>query len=415
MHLFGSWGVRNPIYYERLKDGTHSYERLLDSKIISLKELEQCLKVSLTNPVLQPSFNLIARLFSSAKFLEVDKDGKPVENSKIVELLENPNIYQSQQDYLEQFIWFKYAYGYLYVYPVHPIGMRNAEKTSLYNLKTSLITYDNDFKTPILFKKSDKKKVLEQEFTYEDTDNDQTLDIEIGKIIPYYDLANGIGASNVLTAPSRLLSIKTEISNIDQAGTGKNKAIQTNGRELFSNKTSKAGTAMPLQPKEKEEMQRKLNIGYGLGSNRSRSLVVNASMEWQSLHIKLSELGLDDSRKADANTILGALGIPLDLFDDDTTYENQEQSLLGFMQNNIIPQMNDFTNSLTNYFELENTNIIGSYDHLPIMASIKEMQINTIKTKAEVLESLLRSGIDPQEALTLLEWSDLKLNKQNTE
>jgi hypothetical protein len=416
MSLFGSLSLRNPFYYERLKDGSHWYIRTTDT---SLLDINDGLKVGLTNPVLQPSLNLIARLFSSAKFSEVNEDLEPVENSTLVELLKKPNLYQSQQDFLEQFIWFKYCFGFMYMYPVHPVGVRTAERATLNNLNTSYIKYDDNFKTPIVFKKSDALKIADQKFTYEDQGNEQKLNLAVKQVIPFYDLANGIASSsysnsstntnNLLTAPSRLLSIQTELSNVHQAGIAKNKAIQTNGRELFSNKNSGVGVAVPLSKPEKLEIERKLNNETGLGSNRSRAIVTNASMEHKSLHIKLLELGLDQSKTADANTILWALGIPLDLADKTSTYENKEQAMLGFMQNNIMPQMNDFTNSLSNYFGLEGTKLIGTYDHLPIMQVIKETELKTIRSKAEVLEILLTSGIDPEEALTLLEWSDLTI------
>ncbi len=420
MGLFGHLSLRNPFYYERLKDGSHWYIRDINSSLVDIK---QGLEVGLSNPVLQPSLNLIARLFSSAIFSEVNEDLEPVENSAIVELLKKPNLYQSQQDFLEQFLWFKYCYGFVYIYPVHPVGIRTAERTSLNNLNTSFIKYDDDFKTPIVFKQSDAKKILEQTFEYEDQSNEQKLNLAVKSIIPFYDLANGINSesysnlnsnsNNLLTAPSRLLSIRTEISNVSQGGIAKNKAIQTNGRELFSNKNSTLGTAMPLKRDEKKEIQNRLNNTTGLGSNRSRAIVTDSSLVWQSLHIKLDELGLDKSRQADAWTILTALGIPLDLADKTSTYENKKQAMLGFMQNNIMPQMNDFTNSLTNYFGLEGTKLIGTYDHLPIMQEISKTELETNKKKAEILEILLRNGVNPEEALTLLEWTDLTIIPNN--
>ncbi len=410
MGLFsGHFTLRNPFVYERLRDGTHSYTHTLNEKLLDI-DIKHGLKVGLTNPVLQPSLNLIARLFASAKFSEVNEDGKEVENSEIVNLLKNPNLYQSQQDFLEQFIWFKYCFGFMYMYPVHPVGMRTAEKTTLNNLNTSYITYGNNFKTPIVFKKSDAKNIMDQRFEYDDQKNEQTLNLPVKSIIPFYDLANGIESSNLLTAPSRLRSIRTELSNVQQAGTAKNKAIQTNGRELFSNKNSGKGTTMPLAKGEKDEIENRFNHGTGLGSHRSRAVVTNASMEWQSLHIILKDLGLDESKTADANTILHALGIPIELGPDKTgTFENQNMALLGLMQNNIMPQMNDLTSSLTNYFGLETTKLIGTYDHLPIMREVSKMQLETTRKKAETLKILLDSGVDAESATTLLEWTDLNI------
>ena len=199
MSIFGSLSLRNPFYYERLKDGSHWYIKNINTSVLDVSD---GLKVGLTNPVLQPSLNLIARLFSSAKFSEVNEDLEPVDNSALVELLKNPNLYQSQQDFLEQFIWFKYCFGFMYMYPVHPVGVRTAERTTLNNLNTSYIKYDDDFKTPIVFKKSDALKITDQTFTYEDQANEQKLNLAVKSVIPFYDLANGISGysySNINT------------------------------------------------------------------------------------------------------------------------------------------------------------------------------------------------------------------------
>ena len=391
--------------YERLKDGTHWYTNNGTADYISLSNK---LKVAKESPILTPILNKTAQYFASAEFSHVRGDNElEIENSPYIDLINKPNIYQSKQDFLEQFIWFKLVYGWVYQLPTKPIGIDVPRE--MYNLDSSLITFPNNFKTPILFKQDDRNGIMRNIIIYDR--DEQNLKIKLNQITPYYDLANGLQPgcdANMLTAPSRLDSLKHPLSTIEKAYQAKNVVIGTNGRELFS--SSSNPSAMPFGNTEQTRIQNKLNNETGLGRGRSRSIATKSDVNWESLHIVLKDLGLDESVAEDAAIIVLAFNIPLELLSNKTaTYENQVQAQIGYIQSVIQNHVDDYANSLTKMFKLpKGEKIIGSLAHLPIMQEVENMRVDSVLKRTAAISNLVRSGLTLEQSEQFLIDNGLK-------
>jgi hypothetical protein len=57
------------------------------------------LDYSLNNPILLAIISLRCKVYSQMKITHLDKSGKPIENSDVLKLLEQPNYFQSQEDF----------------------------------------------------------------------------------------------------------------------------------------------------------------------------------------------------------------------------------------------------------------------------------------------------------------------------
>lgn len=394
-------------FYERTNDGTHFYYNDANA---SWDNIGNKLNYGYTNPVLLPILQLISHYVTKVEF-KIYKKGtdKPIEQHAIIDLLENPNFYQSKQDFLAQLVWFKYCLGYTYLYPINPDGMPSVEyTTSLNNLNVSLVNFPNGFVTPFNFSDDNKETVKNTVFEY-DTQN-QNLKISIKDIITFFDLPNGING-NLLTAPSRLDALQKPLSNIQKSFDAKNIIIQSNGKELFTNKSATNIQALPINPNEKSEIQNKLTNNFGLGFNRSRSVVTNSDIEWKSLHINLKDLGLDDSVIKDAQMIVNAFNIPRELISFDgkgAKYENQLQATVGFIQGVVQEFIDDFCNSLMSFYKIEDLELKGSFNHLPIMQVVENKKADSVKKKAEAIKTLVDAGFTKEQAIELLGLQNLE-------
>jgi len=366
------------------------------------------LKMAYRHPILMPGISLIADYFSMVRFTENGKD-----DTDIIKLLNNPNIYQTRDDFLKQFIWFKYVCGWLYQYPVTSGAGDNVKRVKMmYNLKPSLIDFDEDFKTTLPFTLGAEKKELARQFIYDSENQNKVLTFD--DIMAYYDLANGIDESrkdeNWWISPSRLEAIRKPLITVQKAFDGKNIVIESNGKEMFINKTQGNMAKIPLKKQERGDLERKLGVGgkYGVSSGQTRTVISNSELEWQSLHIKLKELGLDESIIADGNVIISALGIPPELFSlsgSSSTFENQAKAVINFVQKKIQVEMNDFTNTINARY---GTNLIGTYDHLPIMREIEKSKALGMKSIMSGVKQMVDAGImTPQQAnAEYYEWKD---------
>ena len=400
--------------YQRLSNGSHYYE---NANSASWDDLNDKLKIGYSNPVLLPILQITSHYVSKAEFFIEKADGTRTNEHDLVSLLNNPNHYQSKQDFLTQFVWFKYCFGYNYLLPFAPVGFKTPKDTkAIYNLNAALIEFPDNFKTPFVFDEAEAKDIKQSEFIY-DKDG-QNLKIETQKIIPFFDLANGIESANLLTAPSRLNAFKKPLSNISKAFEAKNIILQSNGKELFTNESAGNVQAMPLTNTEKTDIENKFNKGFGLSMNRSRSVVTNAAIKWQSLHINLADLGLDESVIRDAKILTNGFNIPSELISFDgkgAKYENQVQATIAFIQTVIQDIVDDIANSITSFYQLEEGKLVASLDHLPIMQEVENKKADTVKKKAEALKALLDAGVAEEDALQLLNMKDVTIKPKTNE
>lgn len=352
-------------------------------------DLNDKINVATKNPILMPGIQLIADYFSSAKFFdgEVEEEGTP-----ILDLLQKPNPYQTRDDFLKQLIWYKYSCGFDYM---HPISVGNdinniSRVKMLYNLKPNLIEFDEHFKTKILITKADVIKTLSQKFLYDKTE--QNLQIPIGNVLPLYDLANGLD-NNMFTAPSRIDALKMPLTNVTKAFAAKNIVIDSNGKDMITNKTVGSLAKVPIKKGEKEDIDRKMSVDYGLGAGKKRTIITNSALEWQSLHIKLKELGLDESVIADAMIIIGALGIPPELFSvngSSSTFENQSKAVIHFVQSKIQTELNDFCKTINLRY---GTKLTASMNHLPMMRENEKSKVASARNIMAGIKMFVDVGI----------------------
>jgi len=383
-------------FWERLTNGSVWYYNINNGGILTT-DLTNKIHSAKTNPILLPAIQLIADYFASARFYEKEGD-EFVTGTKILKLLKNPNPYQSQDDFLKQFIWYKYPAGWDYIHTVSSSQTKEGKNKIdnihyLYNLNPSLIEFPKGFAEKLIYSKADYLRFTEQEILYDKKKENKK--IKVSDILAYYDIANGLEENN-MTSPSRLDALKMPLSNIDRAFDAKNIVIQSNGKELITNETVGAIAKLPLGESEKKDIDTLLSTSdgsYGVGSRKKRSIVTNSALKWQSLHIKLAELGLDDSVIADALIVINGLNIPPEMFQvngKSATFENQEKAIIAFLQSKIQGELDDFCNTINDRF---GTTLVAKLDHLPIMRGVEKAKIASLRSLAFGLKLLVETGI----------------------
>lgn len=395
------FGFLKNIFYRQDNQGNHLYS--LNQGSCNWANHEDVLKMALEHPILNPAINYIAKAFASAEFFIENKKGELTKDHELIRLLDNPNPDQSKNEFLENYIWFRYVFGYVYQYMKFESGFK---KGSIYNLEPNYITFSPNYKTKMLF----SNEVREGEFVYDNYNEKLTISLQDCMI--FYDLPNGIGCNSDLTkAPSRLSALRKPIETIQMAYDSKNTIIPQNGDRLISYNGS---IEYPMDSKEKEEIQNNANNNYGLGAGRVRTMVTGANIKVESLHIPLSDLGLDESIIKDAEKIIIGLGLPTDALKYDpkkSTFENQKNSKIDFYQNVVYNIMNDFTGNYTKtHLEGTNLKLVAKYDHLPLFQQEKEREVSALNNKLEAFSKMMEIGIDKNEALKLAQLNELTIN-----
>jgi len=357
------------------------------------------LQIAQNHPILTPSLLFISKLFSQAEFKVRNKDTKKEEkNHWLIKLLNNPNSYQTKSDFLESLQFSQIAQGKAVGYLKRPIGFSDAQDIdSIYLLDSDLIEWPQNYKSKMVSKVA--SKTIDSHKIKYDKDG-ENLTIQVKDLIFFYDLPNGLNR-NFYDVKSRLDGLKQTLINTNDSLIAKNIILKTNGKELISGGNNEH---FPLGSVDKENAESLLQNNYGLGWFRKRGIVTKASINYQSLHIALRDLGLDESVKVDGNLIYTALHIPKDIISLEakkTTYNNFKESMVSYIQNEMQASINSFTDVMNELLVDTEFELVGTYEHLPIMQFILIERYEGISKKAKALNDLLMTGIPKEVALEM--------------
>ena len=369
---------------ERSIDGNVTYSLLSGKDFTNNSDY---LKYSLTNPVLNAIVSLRAKMYSQMQISHIDANGKEVKNSDVLKLLKQPNYFQSQEDFLFQQMWFLSVSGNNYIYQIKTFS--NDLPKKLYNLIPSEIDFNkiNKINKFILtdkeVKEFENKKI---KYTLDSTE----YSIPILNIIPLYDLANALTTDSWLAAPSRVKAIEKVLQNIDVNLRSKHKNLQFSAKYVGVNKST--GMEAQIQQADRTAIERVLNA--------KDVLTTNASVEYKHLVSDMKRLYLDEQFADDANKCLLAFEMNkniLNYFAKDSTFENQNQGVINWIQNSIQGSADNTMNSLSSSFGLldKNERLVASFDHLPIMQSLINDKIKSFTEFQNALKvSLENQTID---------------------
>lgn len=383
------------LFWERNKAGDSWYTELSEADGFGFSGTN--LAIAQNHPILTPALLFVSKLFSQAQFYMINvKTGEKKFKHPVLEMLNNPNYYQTRFDLLESLMFMQISNGVAVLYRKTVPGMAD-ETTSVYLLDYNKITWPDDFKTPFSIKNADNP-VKDRKIIYDD--NGEKLSIKIDDLYFFYDMPGAFDEKNLYKCKSRLDGLRQTLVNTIDSLVAKNIILKTNGKEMLTG----GGDGFPLSDTEKQEAQRLLNNRYGLSSNRSRSLITKANLTWKSLHIAIRDLGLDESVKVDGNLIYTALHIPKDILSLEakkTTYNNFKESMVSYIQNEMQSSLSAFCAVINTASNDKVWKLKGDYDHLPVMQFIMLERYDVVKKQAEALQLLINAGVPDDLALAM--------------
>ena len=404
-----SWFSRffnKSVLYEKAYDGTDSYfvQSNTNANIYTNTFLAE------NHPILTPGLLFVSNLFAQGRMEVKNKaTGELILNDPYLKLLNNPNFYQTRIDFLESLQFLKISQGRVFIWLKKPTGFD--EPTEMYILRDNLITWADGFSTPLSFR-SQLEDFKDQTIFYDQ--GNLNIEIRIGDLMVLYDMPN-IGALgggligtnyNMFENGCRLDGIRQTLVNTLDSLIAKNTILKSNGKEMLSGN----GSDSPFTPEQQKNAKAMFNSSYGPGIGRSRAFITSADVTWQSMHVALRDLGLDESVKTDGNIIYTALHIPKDILSLEakkTTYNNFKESMTSFIQNDISAMGNDLAESFSKESDDESKIYSITYDHLPVMQFLDKEKFESVSAQAKALDDLRRSGIPDAMALEMV---DLPIN-----
>tara|TARA_R110002020_G_scaffold232212_2_gene443744 strand:- start:10181 stop:11434 length:1254 start_codon:yes stop_codon:yes gene_type:complete len=378
-------------FFTRNKSGDTFYD------LTSLGEWTEStsnMSLGLSHPILSPALLFKAKLFSQAKLDIVrSSTGKKADNHPYKKLFNKPNYNQTISDLLESLLFTQMCNGVGVIWKKKSFGTSRAN--SFYCLDFDLIEFPEEIEKLKYPNQSVSSRNTNMKVRYDVGGED--LSIPIDDLMFFYDMPNGVDPKNPYNSSSRLDAIKQTLFNSKDSEIAKSIIIKSNGKELISGEKQ----GFPLVGDEKEKVEN----SYNQRSLTRRGIVTNASLKWQSLHIIMRDLGHDEGIKTDASVIFAALHLPSDVYSiagAKSTYKNANQSLVSYIQNEMMSTIESFVATINaSLFADDNYELVGSYDHLPVMLAFSTINIENAKKQGEALQSLRSAGVPDELALEL--------------
>lgn len=375
--LFG----RELIRVERNRAGEFSYSFLDGDGFVNS---DKYLDMSLTNPVLMTVILLRSRLYSQMQIKHVKSNGEEILNSPYVNLLKQPNFFQSQEDFLFQQMWFLSATGNDLIYQIK--AFQNEIPKALYNLIPSEIDFKETHKVNKFITTEKNKKAFGEQLIEYKLDN-QVYKIKLSEIIPLYDMANGLECNSFFNSPSRVKGITKVLENIEQNLKSKNKNLQFSAKYIGKNQ-SNGNEAQILDP-DRQSIERVLSS--------KDVLTTNANIEYKHLVSDMKRLYLDEQFAEDANKVLLAFEMNknvLNYFSKDSTFENQSEGVISYIQNSVQTTAKNTMASLSSQWGLieKGEMLVASYDHLAVMQGVMNNRIKSFNEMQLAIKIALENG-----------------------
>lgn len=341
-------------------------------------------------PELNAIINMKANSFSNGILKIVNDKGQEQIDHPLIPLLNTPNWFQAQKEFMKQTKTLHEIFGNEYIYTLTPVGLEKNIK-ALFTIPSNLV----------------KSKY---------TSNDYFFNHPTGENIKYYILNSGseteIDAKNIihmndnraiilkandptlLKGQSKMRALTVAINNIRMAYESRGVILKNRGAMgILSNQSSDASGLIPLKDSEVNNVQEKYKNTYGGLSHQNNIIITSANLKWQQMSVNPDKLGLFQEIESDFAKMMDAYGVPSELFASQkgATFENQNQARKGFYSETVIPEANEWAMGLNQRLLPDGKlKIIVDYSHLPIFQEDKNMTATILSVAVNALSKMLQ-------------------------
>lgn len=342
-------------------------------------------KLYIEIPELRSVINKRATMMSANKPKLYDQNGELIENHWLNDLIKTPNSTQSWSDIVYSMSVQDALYSNTILYcPKRSFDIRNLiVPLPAQNLEIML--------SGKKLKQMDRENLIDYfVFTY---DSGQTERIEWEDAL-YLTSADGM---NIVKPISRIDSLKFPLSNIQAQYKKRNVLLENIGAiGILSAQQNDLGGAIPMTPEERQKIQRDW-----YKRQKDELIISEANVNWQPMSYPTRDLLLFEELTADKLALIDAFGLNYNLFSktEGTTFTNVRDSIRMVYTDTIIPETQQFYNSIISQFGLDKEGyyLKACFDHLPILQSDEKENAETQKIRVESLRMIQEMGLNLDE------------------
>lgn len=348
-------------------------------------------------PQFRIPINRLAAMFANGVFKIKMPDGTlkdlPPEWNK---LFKKPNILQSQNSFMEQYMKQLKIYGNQYI---------KKNQSSKLGTPKSLMNISAAYIKPVVTGKLFDQVTMDGIVKYyEYTENSQIKKFETKEIL--WTKIDDV--DNPLIGESPLKGLQFPISNTDLAYKYLNCISGEKGNiGILSMTPAKDSMGqLPADPKMKKDLEVEYRNQNGIEDNQKKIMITEHPVTWQPMTYPTKDLLLMEQIDANFLTILCELGVNSNIFIN-STYENLQHGLRSTHTDTVMPIADSFSQSIGEFIGINESTggeLILDYSHLSYLQPDKLSEAATFSSVSSALNSLVSAMIiTSQEAKIRLE------------
>jgi phage portal protein BeeE len=338
-----------------------------------------------------------ASMFANGRFVHKRKNGtvqgEVIEDSALVQLLENPNPTQSGEEWKQESVLHYWLFGNIIQHPVYGIRSINPYPKVINNLPPEYTTITTTGKRYTFTKIED----IVTEYILNNGDSGTTK-FKPKEIIHH----KRVDPRNPLFGRSVLFSLRMPITGIRSAyGYRIVSHTEKGALGIYGNKTSDAGGHKPLQAEDRLAIEKQYSETHGQFSGQARTRFVDGDVTYTPTGFAIKESMTFEEVTEDTKKIIDALNLNDNIFSKEKSkiQANLKEGLRMAYQDAIIPFSESFCSNLSKGLELpENEWIEMDFSHIPALKEDDKEKAEIIKLKTEAYDKLVTSGWNDKEA-----------------
>lgn len=342
-----------------------------------------------TTPELKIVLDRLALIYATGVWQHLDKNGEIIENSPFVDLLENPNVFQSRNEFLFQWFIQRGIYGNAFTYQLKGFDTQEIP-SALWNLPPSRMTLN---RTGKIWQQTEIDEIISSYVFKMNEEGQSDIIYKTNEIIQF----SMPDTDDPILGKSPLESIRMPISNIRAAYGYRNVILTKKGAiGVWSSDSKDQMGSVKLTPEEESELSKQLQKNQGIGDNQDNIAISKTALKWTPSTYPTKDLLLFEEVDANKKAIIDLFGANENMFSrpsggQGSTFNNVAMGERQAIQNTIEPIADDFANGLSKRWGLldKGETLKLSYEHLPAMKSdgLQESQILERKARAAAILS----------------------------
>lgn len=332
-------------------------------------------------PELRAVVDKRASMMSSNRPKLYDANGELVENHWLNDLIKNPNATQSWSDVVYSLGVQDALYSNCVMYsPERSFGVRNLIVPLPANNIEIMLSGRK-------LKQMDRENLIDYfKFTY-DSGTTERIDWEDAVYLTSCD------GMNIVKPISRVDSLKYPLSNIQAQYKKRNVLLENIGAiGILSAQATDLGGSIPMTPEERQKIQKDW-----YRRQKDELIISEAGVNWTPMSFPTKDLMLFEELTADKLALIDAYGLSYNLFSktEGTTFTNVRDSIRMVYQDTIIPETQQFYDSLMTQFGLkeEGYYLKACFEHLPILQEDEKEKAEVMRIRSETLRTMAEMGL----------------------